>query len=143
MNGKLTVCEFARVQTNGSQYDALGAGVNMVDIGQFPAPVVFAVLVETKFALAETGKAYPFQILIIDEDGKPAGPALGGSIRVAPGQRGGIYAAFNIQFMTQKPVKLTYSLLVNGEEKDNVGLEIRQAKQPKLALQPPETIQPG
>jgi hypothetical protein len=133
MNGKLTLCQFSRVTNNGSQYDAIGAGVNMVDVIQFPAPVVFAVLIETKFTLAETGKEYPFEIRIIDEDGKAAGPVLGGSINAGQGHRGGIYAAFNIQFVTQKPVRLTYSLLVNSEEKDSVSLEIRQGKPPVQA----------
>ena len=131
MNGKLTLCQYARVTNNGSQYDAIGAGVNMVDVPQFPAPVMFAVLVDTKFTLAETGKEYPFEIRIIDEDGKAAGPVLGGSINAGPGgNRGSIYAAFNIQFVTTKAVRLTYSLLVNSEEKDSVSLEIRQGRPP-------------
>jgi hypothetical protein len=137
MNGKLTLCQYARVTNNGSQYDAIGAGVNMVDVLQFPAPVVLTVLIETKFTIAETGKEYPFEIRIIDEDGKAAGPVLGGSINAGPGHRGGIYAAFNIQFVTKKPVALIYSLLINSEEKDSVSLEIRQGK-PLVSVARPE-----
>lgn len=126
MYGKIILCEFARATNNGSRFDAIGAGVNNIVTPIFPTPISFALLVETNFTLSETGREYPFEIKIIDADGKAAGPTLGGSISVAPNHRGPTYASFNIQFLVKNPVVLTYSLLINGEEKDSISLEIKQ-----------------
>lgn len=125
MYGKIILCEFARATNNGSQFDAIGAGVDNIAVPTFPSPVSFALLVETGFSLAETGREYPFEIKIFDADGKAAGPALGGSVHVAPRHKNHTYAAFNIQFLIKSPVVLTFALLVNGEEKDSINLEIK------------------
>jgi hypothetical protein len=137
MYGKLILCEYARATNNGSQFDALGAGVNNIIVPRFPAPIAFALLVETKYSVAETGRDYPFEIKIIDPDGKAAGPTLGGSIRVAQNHKGATYAAFNMQLIAKNHVVLTYSLLVNGEEKDSISLEIKQGNPITLVQQTP------
>ena len=123
MHGKLTLCEYARVTPNGS-FDAIGAGVHTFNAQNFPAQITVAILVETKFSYAETGHDYLFEIKIIDPDGKPAGPTIGGAIRVPPQNIKAMYAAFNMQFVAQNQVKLTYSLLINNDEKDSITLEI-------------------
>ena len=126
MYGKIIVCEFARATNNGSQFDAIGAGVNNINVPTFPNPISLALLIETSFSLAETSREYPFEIKITDAKGKAAGPTLGGSIRTAPNHKSPTYAAFNIQFLIKSPVAITFSLLVNGEEKDSINLEIKQ-----------------
>jgi hypothetical protein len=125
MQGKITICEFAKVGDNGSLYSAFNAGINRIHVGQFPAVLSMSVLIETRAAISEAGKEYPFEIKIIDEDGKPAGPPLAGGIKTGPDHKGAFYASINLQFMAKGPQKLTYALLINGEEKDSVNLEIK------------------
>lgn len=134
MYEKLTLCEFVRIIKNGSQFDALGAGIKDIKIIQFPATIAFSLLVDAKFTQAETGKAYPFEIKIIDNENKAAGPTLGGSISVDKNHRGPLYAAFNIQFVVKKPVMLTYSLLINGEEKDSISLDVKTDSISEIAI---------
>lgn len=125
MTGKLLLCEYARITDNGLKFDIIGGGIKTVTIRQFPAPMMFTLLIETNFALAETGRAHSFEIKIIDEDGKPAGPPLAGQIHVNQGHNGPTYATVVIQFMVSKAQKITYSLLVNGNELDSTNLEIK------------------
>jgi hypothetical protein len=134
MYGKLTLCEFARIIKNGSQFDALGAGIKEITINQFPATIAFSLLIDANFTQAETGKEYPFEIKIIDSENKAAGPTLGGSISVNKNQRGPLYAAFNIQFVAKKPLTINYSLLINGEEKDTISLDLKTDAVPVMTV---------
>jgi hypothetical protein len=131
MEGKLTICEFAKAIDNNTQYDAIGAGISLITVPQFPAPITFSILIESQFTLGEAGKDHPFEVKTIDDDGKAAGPSILGAIRVAPAPAGPTYAAFNVQLTTKKPVKLNFSLLINGMEMDAVGLRVEERKKEK------------
>lgn len=124
MRGKLKICEFARVTNDGLQYDAIGVGTSFISVSSFPASVAFTLLVENEFEKTDVGNEYPFEIKIVDMEGKDAGPAVTGSI--LPRNKTGIaYSAFNIQILIKNYVILKFTLLINGEENDKVLLEIK------------------
>jgi|GEM_PF-3063665 len=135
MNARIFLCNFARVTDNGSRFDAIGAGINLIQAQQFPTPVNFAVLIETRFSLAESEREHSFELKIIDPDGKHAAPPIVGSVKIAKEHRGSLYAAFNMQMLMKKPVSLTFSLIMNGEEKDCATVQVVQV-QSNIALQP-------
>jgi len=128
MNGRIFLCDFARVTDNGARFDVIGAGINLIHVPQFPVPVNFAVLIETRFSLAEADREHSFELRIIDPDGKHAAPPIIGNVKISKEHRGALYAAFNMQMLMKMPVSLTFSLLMNGEEKDSVTVKIIQTQ---------------
>jgi hypothetical protein len=128
MTGKITLCQYARVTGNGKQYDAIGAGIHSIDVPKFPASLTLSILIELHLTSAEAGREHPFELRIMDEDGKSAGPTLNGSIRAEGAVKGSSYTSFGLQFGVTKETTLIYALLMNGEEKDNTKLSIGQAK---------------
>lgn len=133
MKGKLTACDFAQV-SDGGKYNAIGAGIRNLTTPSFPHMFSFSILLETHFTKAESGKDYPWEINMIDDDGKKAGPQVHGVVKVPKGADTPLYMALGLQMGSKKPGSVTLSLLLNGEEKDSIRLcFLRREKEVKEA----------
>jgi hypothetical protein len=119
MKGKIYLCDFARATDNGTRFDVIGAGINQI---------AFSILIETNITLPEKYREQSFELRIIDPDGKNVVPPINGNVNFSKDSPGPLYAAFNMQLMMNKPVSLTFSLLINNEEKDSVTVQINRSK---------------
>lgn len=126
MNSRIILCDYAKVTDDGTRFDAIGAGLNLVHAPQFPYSVSFVILVETRFSRSEAGRKHPFELKILDPEKNHLSPPIIGDINPSDNHRGFLYAAFRIQMQIKKAASLTFCLLINGEEKDIVSVEIAQ-----------------
>ena len=124
MNARIFLCDSANVSDNGTRFNATGAGITFFKCGQMPAPVNFALLIETSFSPAESEKEYAFEIKILDSEGRPVAPVLTGTLQALKGHYGSFYTAFNLQMIMKKTSTITFSLMMNGEEKDCVVVRV-------------------
>lgn len=125
MFSKLMLCDFARASNDSFRYDAIGAGLKKMNVSVLPAPIMFSLLLESKFENNELGKNYPIEIIITDTEGKQVGPVINGNVEVGDKDAGlSSYAVFNIQFFIKKEALLTFSLKLNGVQMDVITLEI-------------------
>jgi len=128
MQGKLTICEYARVHNSGARYDALGAGITSLMVPRVPERVICTLLIAITLTDEEKNKTYPFEIRIFDGDGELVVPVLKSEFNATEALIKGnmVYGTYHVQIAIQKACTLFMALSVDGVEKDLVRLEIRE-----------------
>jgi hypothetical protein len=118
MKCKLLLCEYARITDNESRFDAIGCGLSKIIIKDLSYPVSFAILMETKMTKSELEKDHSFEINIKDSENKNVALPIKGGFSASVDRSGTFYSVINVQFLIKKEDELTFSLLMNDEEKD-------------------------
>jgi hypothetical protein len=127
MNGKLFLCEYARVTDNERRFDAIGCGLTCIEIKEFTYPISFAILLQIGMSKSELGKDISFEIVIRDSEGKDAAPTINGVLNISSDHSSTIYSVINFQFLLKREDELTFRFSMDNEEKDCVKLAIKKS----------------